>query len=284
MRFWKKKSGVVDGRSWEHIREHFEVERELAQRLHNASKEERKALYTKLYDELLVRLPHHPLHTRQEDPGRERAIETQFRLLRERLARDTTYLEIGPGDCRMAFKVSNHAKRVIAIDVSNEALRNPDRPDNFELIISDGSSIDVPSNTVDVAFSNHLMEHLHPDDALEQLENVFAVLASGGCYVCVTPNRLFGPSDISKYFTRVATGFHLKEYTNRELCALFRSVGFRKIKVYVGLKGRYVKVPVHPVILAEHMVRLIPHRLRRKTLTKRLVGVLLGVRIVGVKG
>ena len=70
------------------------------------------------------------------------------------------------------------------------------------------------------------MEHLHPDDAVDQLKNIYNALVNGGKYICITPNRLTGPHDISKYFDNVATGFHLKEYTVTELSGLFREVGF----------------------------------------------------------
>lgn len=36
---------------------------------------------------------------------------------------------------------------------------------NFVLILSDGSNVAVPPSTVHVAYSNQLIEHLHPDDA-----------------------------------------------------------------------------------------------------------------------
>ena len=61
------------------------------------------------------------------------------------------------------------------------------------------------------------MEHLHPDDALEQLQNIYSALVPGGIYLCITPNRLSGPQDVSRDFDMVATGFHLKEYTISEL-------------------------------------------------------------------
>jgi len=60
-------------------------------------------------------------------------------------------------------------------------------PANFTLIISDGCSIPAQRNSVDVAYSNQLMEHLHPDDALEQVHNVLDVLKPGGVYICITP-------------------------------------------------------------------------------------------------
>lgn len=61
------------------------------------------------------------------------------------------------------------------------------------------------------------MEHLHPDDAYEQLQEIYNALIPGGIYICITPNRLSGPHDVSQYFDSIATGFHPKEYTTVEM-------------------------------------------------------------------
>ncbi len=51
---------MSEPRSPEQIREHYEIEKELANRLRKASKPERRALYSALYDELYRRVPLHP--------------------------------------------------------------------------------------------------------------------------------------------------------------------------------------------------------------------------------
>jgi hypothetical protein len=47
-------------RSAEQLIEHYELEKELACKLKNSTREERKKLYTILYDELFQKIPHHP--------------------------------------------------------------------------------------------------------------------------------------------------------------------------------------------------------------------------------
>ena len=74
-----------------------------------------------------------------------------------------------------------------------------------------------------IAFSNNFFERLHPDDAMDHLLHINRVLVKGGTYMCMTENRLNGPHDISKYFSNVAKGFHLKEYTNFDLEKLFKA-------------------------------------------------------------
>ncbi len=276
--------GKNDRRTEQQIQEHYDIERELADRLRNAPKSERRTLYSDLYDELFQRVPHHTQLTRKQSPQwRRRAIAFQMNVLRGFLDEGTSFLEVGPGDCALAFHVAEHVKNVVAVDVSENITNSSDSPDNFELILSDGSSIPVPENSIHVIYSNQLMEHLHPDDAFDQLGNILRALVPGGVYLCITPNRLSGPHDISKYFDTEATGFHLKEYTVSELSALFRKVGFTKLRMSIGAKGRYVQIPVFPAVWCEKVLELIPRRLRHKLATNKVVANLISVRLSGVK-
>ena len=206
---------------------HYEIECELADRLRAAAPAERKELYRRVYDELFSRVPDHPQNTRKYDPALQAArTARQLRFLDRFLKPDSVYLEVGPGDCHLARTIALRVGRVYAVDVSELIAGTDDPPANFRLIVSDGVTIDVPPGSVHVAYSNQLMEHLHPDDASEQLGEIYRALAPGGVYVCVTPHRYSGPHDISQYFDAEARGFHLKEYSYRELRDLFRAAGF----------------------------------------------------------
>ena len=198
-------------------RHNFELERALAARLRAASAPERRSLYSEVYD-AYFREARNVEHT--IDDARE--IARQVRLATRFLPKEGRYLEIGAGTCRVAAQIAKSAKVVYAVEVSAEIVP-PDA--RVEVVISDGVTIPVASESVDLVFSNQLMEHLHPDDASEQVRNIHAVLVDGGKYVCITPNRLTGPHDVSKYFTDGAVGFHLHEYTIGELRALFLSRG-----------------------------------------------------------
>lgn len=271
-------------RAPDQIREHYEIERRLAHRLRNSTREERKTLYTSLYDELFRSVPHHPQLTIKSSPEESAGkVAYEIKHLQPFLRDDTTFLEIGPGDCALSFEVARIVKTVYAIDVSEEITKNLSRPPNFKLILSDGANISVPAGSVDVAYSNQLMEHLHPDDALKQLHNIYDALASGGIYMCVTPNRLNGPHDVSMHFDTVATGFHLKEYTITELCHLFQTTGFSKVKIFVSLKNIRIFLPVLPVKICEKMLSVLPCSLRKSLASSRPVAKLLGIRLVGTK-
>lgn len=281
-----KRISEGERRTIEQLSEHYEIEKELANRLKNSTKEDRKKknLYSTLYDELYQRVPHHPQLTMKADVKAQReAIAAQMKRLSNFLDREYTFLELGPGDCHLSFEVAKYVRKVYAIDVSEEITKNPHQPKNFELILSDGSSVNVPPESIDVAYSNQLMEHLHPDDAIDQLQGIYNALVPGGIYICVTPHRFTGPHDISKYFDDVATGFHLKEYTNKELYRLFKSVGFSKIQSYLGAKGIYVKFPIYPAIIVEYLLEPLLYSVRRKISKALLVRNLFGIHLIATK-
>lgn len=277
-------STAPDPRTPDRQRAHYDVERELADRLRRASREERMRLYPAVYEELLRRVPDHPLLRRKASAAEmQRAAEFAVGLLKRFLRPGMTYLEVGPGDCAVAFSVAGTAARVYAVDVSETLTRRSDRPANVEVVISDGTSIPVPPGTVDLAFSNQLMEHLHPDDAREQLANVFSALAPGGHYVCFTPNRLSGPHDISVRFDAVATGLHLKEYTNAELARMLRDTGFSRVVAYAIVKGRSFALPIWMLAALEAGLSLLPRRLRRALADARPLSWVLGIQLAARK-
>ncbi|MBS1795770.1 MAG: class I SAM-dependent methyltransferase [Acidobacteria bacterium] len=271
----------MENRTPAEVREHYEIEKRIAERLRNSTPDERKSLYTEAYDELFQKVPHHPLINDYSPAAKRRQIAKEVSSLQPFVGAATVYLEIGPGDCALAFEIAKRVAKVYAIDVSNEITRNFEPPENFELILSDGSSVPLAPESVDVAFSNQLMEHLHPDDSLLQLRNVFRALKKNGVYFCITPNRLSGPHDISRNFDATATGLHLKEYTVTELDAIFKKVGFSKTKVYLGVYGIFL--PVFPFKIAEKLLDRMPHSLRKLLTFNRIVRFLLGVKLVGTK-
>jgi SAM-dependent methyltransferase len=264
------------------LREHYLIECELAQRLRAAPREERRRLYSELYDELFRRVPEHPQLTIKVSPETSRVrIKLQMDLLGRFVRPNSSFLEVGPGDCALCFHMAGQVRLVYGVDVSDEVTKCDRPPVNFSLSLSDGTSIPVPPGTIDLAYSNQLMEHLHPDDAMEQLQNIHAALAPNGRYVCITPSRLTGPHDVSRHFDREPRGFHLKEYSTHEMSALFKRVGFRKLRAAIGGKGTFWLVPIWLVTPFEHALELLPLALRQKI--ARRLNFLLGARLVATK-
>jgi SAM-dependent methyltransferase len=206
-----------------------------------------------------------------------------MRFLRHFLRPDITFLEIGPGDCSLSKEVARSARQVYAVDVSETISLLADRPENLEIVISDGVSIPVPPQSVDLAYSNQLMEHLHPEDAFAQLRNVACALAPGGRYVCITPNRLNGPHDVSSHFDQEARGFHLREYTVTELVRLFREAGFSRARAYAQARGRVAPIPGPLAAGIERGLQALPFRTRRRVADSLPWRWALGIQVVGTR-
>src|SRR5688572_2072735 len=251
-------------RSAADIEHHYRVEIELAGRLRTAPRAERLGLYGAVYDELFRRVPAHPQLTRKVSEAERRdAVADRMALLRRFITPDTVFLEIGAGDGSLTSEVAKTARHSYALDVSREILSGVHHP-RVETVWSDGCSVPVPAGSVTLAYSFQVMEHIHPDDAVEQLGNLFAAIAPGGSYVCVTPSSLNGPHDVSKFYDRVARGFHLKEYTIRELVQLFRAAGFRAVQAYPRFGGRYLRLPLALVTGFEKMFERLPGSWQRR--------------------
>jgi 2-polyprenyl-3-methyl-5-hydroxy-6-metoxy-1,4-benzoquinol methylase len=274
--------------SKEALRHHYTVERELADRLRNAPAAKRVNLYTEVYDELMRRVPQHPQLLARSTPGwcerRERSVGMQLAMLARFVTPETVFLEIGAGDCALSRRIARSVERVHAVDVTDSVVGKEPFPLNMTLALSlDGIQMPVAAGSIDVAFSNQLMEHLHPEDAEAQLRAICGALKPGGVYFCITPNRLYGPCDVSQHFDDVATGLHLREYSARELRALALAAGFSRVRFYAGGRGRMVQVPYAAVAAFESLLESLPSRLRKRLAGSAPARALLGLRVAAVK-
>lgn len=268
-------------RTPDQIREHYRVEKELADRLRQAEREERQNLYPLLYDELYRRIPNHPGLTRKKSSEiTQEEVEGQLAFLQEHLDPNAIFLEIGAGDCALSFEVTKFVQKVFAVDVSAIKTESSHQPSNFELILTTGTRIPLPDNSIDIAYSHAFFEHLHPEDGLDHLKSVLRVLKPGGIYLCIVPQRLNGPWDISRNFDQVPTGFHMKEYTACELESVFKQVGFSKAEIFLHLSGKFYSIPKPVVWLYETLFSIMPFPIRRPIASRFLFE---NVRVVGKK-
>lgn len=278
---------VADGRTEAEVRQHYLIERELAERLRSAPDAARRELYPKVYEELFRRLPNHPQLRARFHPAaharRMRDVERHFRLLRSRLGLRKVFLELGAGDCALAHRVAGYVERVYAVDVAESIMSAARHTGNVVPLLSDGVSVPAPAGSVHLAFSNQLMEHLHPRDAAEQLANLQRALAPGGSYLCITPNRLYGPRDVSAHFDEVATGLHLKEYCSHELRDVLLAAGFRKVRFFAGARGFYTRIPGALLHAFESLLEALPHALRKRLADNPPARACLGLCVEAVK-
>jgi hypothetical protein len=259
---------------------HYKVEIGLAERLRNSSRADRKDLYSSVYEELFREVPDHAqLVLKGQETVKRAELRELFEMLRPFLNPDTVYAEIGAGDCALTMLVAPHVQKVYAIDVSETVTRGASAP-NLEVVLSDGISIPVKATLI---FSNQLMEHLHPEDARDQLANVFAALEPGGKYFCITPNRMSGPHDVSRGIDEVARGFHLREYTNYELAGLFRSVGFARVQAFARIRNFQTTLPLGVVTALETVAGGLPRSLGWRVSNLPILRRILDVQLIATR-
>ena len=249
-------------RSYEQVLNHYLVEKDIASRLKQATKEQRRNILPTMYDELFAKVPDHPRLTRRTDEASTAQANLHKRaIIQPFLSKTDHYLEFGAGDCRFASDISRFVEKVYAIDISDQ--RNPadEMPANLELIVYDGETLSqVPAGSIDVVFSDQLIEHFHPEDTVRHFELVRRLLRPGGQYVFRTPHALTGPHDVSRFFSDNPEGFHLKEWTCGEIQELLTGLQYKTVSFYRSVKGRRVRIPRFGVVLAEHILHQLPRR------------------------
>ena len=269
-----------DSRKPERLIAHYELERRLADRLRASSRHERANLYAVLYTELFASLPDHPQNTKKADSGAAR-ITTELPLLRPMLTPTSVFLELGCGDAKLTLAVAGLVAQAIALDVTDALVDRTIAPSNFRFLKTSGVEIALPDGSVDLIYSNQLMEHLHVDDVGDQLREIVRVLKPGGRYLCVTPSRVTGPHDISCMIDDTATGFHMREYDYGSMRTIFLRAGFSRVGFPLVVRGRRLGTPPYLVLRAlEWMLLSMPSGFRRRV---RFVTPLMGVTAIGTK-
>ena len=255
----------AEPRSFDRLRHHYEVEKEIAERLKaTRDRAERARILATMYQDLFARVPDHPRLTAQRDPEAERRrVRRLMALLRPHLTPETEYLEFGAGDCAVTFAVCPHVRRARAVEIADQIPHGSQPPANFELVLYDGDDPGLAAESVDLVFSEQFVEHLHPDDAGAHFALVHRLLRPGGKYVLRTPERWTGPHDVSRWFSETPQGFHLREWSYADLVEAGRRAGYRKFRSYWNARGLCVRWPLLKALAVEALVAHLPLGLRR---------------------
>jgi SAM-dependent methyltransferase len=275
----KLKEKLPPDRTLEQVERHYLVEKAIAKRLKECSREQRSAMYATMYNELFALVPDHPRLTRRQNKEATLvANKSKWLLIKDHVGESTVFAEFAIGDGRFAFEVCRRASFVYGIDISDQT-DAAERPANFQLILYDGYELDLGDAAVDVVFSDQLIEHLHPEDTPLHLLLVRRILKPGGKCIFRTPHRYCGPSDVSRYFSDEAEGFHLKEWTYGEMFQLLDGQGWSATRGYWSKRGIRIRMPNACLVLAERVMKRVPPRVR-KAISRQLLP---SVEILAVK-
>ena len=218
----------------------YEIER----RFHDAVLREtdplrRKEMYKQVYEAV------HPLYQTSMGVTPTDQKDRLVQKLRPELE-GKSVLDVGCGSGGFLKAIARHLSHgpLIGIDTSSAVL--PQDVDGVRFINSDIIDFDV-GRKVDVVFSDNVFEHIAPADVPAHLRSVRNALTAAGTFVVATPNRLFGPSDVTRvldysYTGRTpASGSHVNETTYRDLVRALRGAGFRS---FTALPPKMGRVPV----------------------------------------
>ena len=279
----KLKRSLPPNRSFEQIKNHYLVEKSIAKRLKESSRKERKLIYATMYEELFSKVPDHPrLTQRKSEQLTANANKDKFSLVSRFLDKSDVFAEFAPGDCRFAIEVAKHVKYAYGIDISDQRNPTDSVPDNFKLIVYDGYNLnEIESNSIDIIFSDQLIEHFHPEDTKLHFELAHRILKVGGKYVFRTPHSLTGPHDVSQYFSDEPECFHLKEWTYIEIKTMLMDLKYSDFCTHWRAKGIDLRMPYNYFAMCEQVLGLIPKRYRYiiRVAAKYLIPSLYGVAI-----
>jgi SAM-dependent methyltransferase len=171
--------------------------------------------------------------------------------LRQWFDKDSTVLDLGCGIGRVARYVAPECAVLWAVDASQKMLdmaaaRLGDLPNIKYAHCHDVTFPDVPSESVDLAYSLLVLQHLEREDAFLLLEELRRVIRPGGTVVLTYPN-LLSETYLSGFVTYAHHGqstdaARARLYTPQEVEALLPAAGF-KAEIDAGTE---IRVTAHP--------------------------------------
>ncbi len=168
-----------------------------------------------------------------------RLVLDALRMRRREGVAAPRFFELGYGSGRMLQAVADADFAVAGIEVSS-AMRQaaleqlPASADPAALLLGDFLTADLTAlhGRCDVIYWNDVFEHIPTDEIADFLARIYQLLSPGGVLLTITPNWHGRPWDVTRRVRPVrseAEGFHLKEYTLREVTALLEQAGFATV-------------------------------------------------------
>jgi 2-polyprenyl-3-methyl-5-hydroxy-6-metoxy-1,4-benzoquinol methylase len=147
-------------------------------------------------------------------------------------------LEVGCGAGDLLVDLAGRGYRnVVGIDISPAAIRLARRKLEEHHLAIEGlhcASLEdfttvFPDARFDLIIHCHIIEHIVPAQAPAFLDQISKCLTREGYMVVITPSKLTGPHDNTRFFRPPGSepeGFHLREYSLSELKQLLSQSGF----------------------------------------------------------
>jgi 2-polyprenyl-3-methyl-5-hydroxy-6-metoxy-1,4-benzoquinol methylase len=211
----------------------FEIERDFHRRiLEEDDPRKRKEMYRSVYETV------HPIYgTKPLTAGKGNPKDRTVRLFRRELS-GKSILEVGCGNglfLRSVARLLPH-RELVGLDISTPVL--PVSEQGIRFINADIIDFKV-SESFDIVYSEHVIEHIAPDDLATHLGSLKGAMADDGLLIISAPNGRFGPSDVTRILDSSrrgrmkAMGTHLHEPTHSELMHILRKSGFNRFRTII---------------------------------------------------
>jgi cyclopropane fatty-acyl-phospholipid synthase-like methyltransferase len=272
----------------EMILSHWNLEKQLTQKLLNSTPNNRWEVFEQCYSTLYKELEWINRLTEQKNSQPKQKYAEWLEVIG---SPPKKLYEIGSGKGEMIQFLAESGFECKATEVSRERGKKHVL-DSFPNLLwgnSDGIHLDrfEQAGTYDVVISHQVVEHFHPDDLIEHLEGCRNILIEDGRYIFSTPHCYTGPHDVSIVFNRDRPqGMHLKEYTYRELVRAIKQAGyknvycsipsiFRKLLSKLGIVrqkqiAKFGTFYLELMLAVETMLSLIPNVRLKRSLAKVL--------------
>ncbi len=172
--------------------------------------------------------------------GRINPVEQMLRRVKPKLV-----LDVG---CREGLqdRLYKYIKKVVGIDIDLVSLKKVKTDATiFHRIGGDGCKLCFKKEKFDALINTEVIEHVK--DPVEMLKEFNYVIKKGGYLMLTTPNRYRIANYIRKlikkefkipyYIHSGPGGYHLREYTKKELTHDLEKAGFKPIKWYPSYFG-----------------------------------------------
>tara|TARA_B100000900_G_C20586598_1_gene719848 strand:- start:1317 stop:2207 length:891 start_codon:yes stop_codon:yes gene_type:complete len=207
---------------------------------HNLIKNEKnREIRVKLYNEMYGKA--HAIYNKNASYMKHETFSRKaFLFKKEFYGKSILDVGCGKGALLNTISKSYKSKELYGIDVSllDDSIRK--KMPNINFISGDITSFDL-NKKFDVVYSNHVLEHMANEDLKTHITSIIKHMKRNSVLIINMPNRLFGPSDVTRIIDysytnkTLAQGSHFNESTYSEIIKMLKDHGFNSFKSPIPL-------------------------------------------------
>ena len=241
------------------LRRHYEIEKRYSDLIKKSPKNsaERKELFKKGYEEIMKIFEEY-------NPG---GAYTQYgnttqKLSESLLSKGGRVLDYGCGEGSLLEYLDKKGFEVYGFDVSESNVQKTREKisESAKNRIMHGDIWDFSEGLkekFDLIAMDNVIEHIPEDEIGDIVKKCREMLSENGTLLVLTPHKLSGPHDISKFFVPLgseAECFHLKEYGVTDTVSILKKNGFSDVRNFF----------VSPRLLSKLRIKLKPSNFSTK--------------------